>query len=334
MATRRYNPYDLEIIEQEILGPSNLRFKRNAANEIAEFRGLNGIKEGIYDVENVPARQVTEAEMLESLYAARRAEKEFMRTGKRVLETDGKDFSNDIDYERSDILSNLLTNEALSFIAKRGMHGAAMGDRDTKVTTVRDMLNKGTYYRDPYTGASIQNILVDQGHLEAAKDGGTRLRPENSLVNQWLQATEGAERLAAIDVAIDRVGAARALNKFSVDEILDSPEMAKVFNHSIGKKVLDRAQKNANLIHFSGLNDTMNVDERKLTSPQSNMRVPVRKAGENPAILELASGSRKESPGDSKERGLYIDSGGGDVSIGQDVLRSNGNGKHKNGNGH
>jgi len=248
---RRYNPYDLEIIEREILGPSNLRFKRNQANEIAEFRGLNGIKEGIYDVENVPARQVTEAEMLESLYAARRAEKEFMRTGERILETDGKDFSNDIDYERSDILSNLLTTEALSFIAKRGMHGAAMGDRDTKVNTVRDMLHKGTYYRDPYTGAGIHNILVDQGHLEAAKDGGTRLRPENSLANQWLQATEGAERLAAIDVAIDRVGAARALNSFSVDEILDSPEMAEAFNHSIGKKVLDRAQKNANVIDFS-----------------------------------------------------------------------------------
>ena len=248
---KRYNPYDLEIIEREILSPSNLRFKRNEANEIAEFRGVNGIKEGIYDVENVAARQVTEAEMLESLYAARRAEKEFMRTGERVLETDGRDFSNDIDFERSDILSNLLTTEALSFIAKRGMHGAAMGDRDTKVNTVRDMLHKGTYYRDPYTGARIHNILVDQGHLEAAKDGGTRLRPENSLANQWLQATEGAERLAAIDVAIDRVGAAKALNSFSVDEILDSPEMAKIFSYADGKKVLDRAQKNANVIDFS-----------------------------------------------------------------------------------
>ena len=231
--------------------PSNLRFKRDDNGNIAEFRGTSITKEGIYDVENVPARAVTEAEMLESLDAARRAEKEFMRTGKRALETDGKDFSNDIDYERSDIISNLLTSKALNFIAKRGMHGAATGDRDTKVTTVRDMLHKGTYYRDPYTGARIQNILVDQGHLEAAKDGGTRLRPENSLVNQWLQATEGAERLAAIDVAIDRVGAARALNTYSVDEILDSPEMAEAFNHSIGKKVLDRAQKNANVIDFN-----------------------------------------------------------------------------------
>jgi hypothetical protein len=248
---KKYDPYSLEVIEREILAPSNLRFKRDDNGNIAEFRGTSITKEGIYNVENEGARDVTEEEMLESLYAARRAEKEFIRTGERVLETDGKDFSNDIDYERSEILSNLLTNEALQFIAKRGMHGKATGDRNNKVNIVKDMLHKGTYYRDPYTGARIQNILVDQGHLEANKLGGTRLRPENSLVNQWLQATEGPERLAAIDVAIDRVGAARALNSFSVDEILDSPEMAEAFNHSIGKKVLDRAQKNANVIDFS-----------------------------------------------------------------------------------
>ena len=67
-----------------------------------------------------------------------------------------------------------------------------------------------------------------------------------------------------------------------------------------------------------------------------SMRVPVRKAGARPEILELVSGKRTDSPGDSKERGLYIDSGGGDVNIGEGVLRSNGNGngKHRNGNGH
>lgn len=82
---------------------------------------------------------------------------------------------------------------------------------------------------------------------------------------------------------------------------------------------------------------TVDKGERKLTSKKSIMKSPLRMAGTSPEAaraLELASGKRTDSPGDSKERALYIDSGGGDVSIGEGVLKSNGNGKHKNGNGH
>lgn len=76
-------------------------------------------------------------------------------------------------------------------------------------------------------------------------------------------------------------------------------------------------------------------DERKLTSDEFIINTPVRRmAGTRPEMVEIASGRRTDSPGDSKERALYINSGGGDVAIGQDVLRSNGNGKHKNGNRH
>lgn len=75
-------------------------------------------------------------------------------------------------------------------------------------------------------------------------------------------------------------------------------------------------------------------DERKLTSEESIMKSPERMAGTRPEMVDIASGTRSDSPGDSKERALYINSGGGNVSIGHDVLRSNGNGKHKNGNGH
>ena len=72
-------------------------------------------------------------------------------------------------------------------------------------------------------------------------------------------------------------------------------------------------------------------DERKLTSEESIMKSPERMAGTRPEMVDIASGKRNDSPGDSKERALYINSGGGNVSIGHDVLRSNGNGKHKNG---
>ncbi len=80
--------------------------------------------------------------------------------------------------------------------------------------------------------------------------------------------------------------------------------------------------------------DKITKGERKLTSKDSIMKVPARMAGTRPEMVELASGTRSDSPGDSKERALYINSGGGNVTIGHDVLRSNGNGKHKNGNGH
>jgi len=82
---------------------------------------------------------------------------------------------------------------------------------------------------------------------------------------------------------------------------------------------------------------TVDKGERKLTSKKSIMKSPLQMAGSRPEAaraLELASGTRTDSPGDSKERALYINSGGGDVSIGEGVLRSNGNGKHKNGNRH
>lgn len=77
-------------------------------------------------------------------------------------------------------------------------------------------------------------------------------------------------------------------------------------------------------------------DERKLTPKKSIMNYPLRMAGTSPEAvkaIELASGKRTDSPGDSKERALYINSGGGDVSIGEGVLRSNGNGKDKHKNG-
>ncbi len=79
---------------------------------------------------------------------------------------------------------------------------------------------------------------------------------------------------------------------------------------------------------------TVDKGERKLTSKQSIMKSPLRMAGTRPEMVEIASGKRTDSPGDSKERALYINSGGGDVSIGEGVLRSNGNGKHKDDNGH
>ena len=86
------------------------------------------------------------------------------------------------------------------------------------------------------------------------------------MVNQWLQATEGPERLAAIEVAIDRVGGARALSKFSEEQMLDSPEMKKIFSYADGRKVLDRAIKNSNVIDFS-----KNSADNEITAGLANL---------------------------------------------------------------
>ena len=49
--------------------------------------------------------------------------------------------------------------------------------------------------------------------------------------------------------------------------------------------------------------------------------------------LTAGAGLRSDSPGTSRERVLHIDSGGGDVAIGEGVLRSSGKNGNGNGNG-
>lgn len=100
-----------------------------------------------------------------------------------------------------------------------------------------------------------------------------------------------------------------------------------------GKKFPEAQEANNELFSkvFTYPTSRMVEDERQLTPKKSIMKTPSRMAGTRPEMVELASGKRTDSPGDSKERALYINSGGGDVSIGEGVLRSNGNGKHKNG---
>ena len=65
-----------------------------------------------------------------------------------------------------------------------------------------------------------------------------------------------------------------------------------------------------------------------LTEYYANQSQPRRMAGD--VLSALVQGStRTDSPGANRERALVIDSGGGDVVIGEDVLRTN----CKNGNG-
>jgi hypothetical protein len=85
-----------------------------------------------------------------------------------------------------------------------------------------------------------------------------------------------------------------------------------------------------------------NVSEREtmnlLNLAQELQGTNKRFASEDPLIRAILSNTtgestRTDSPGSNRERALNIDSGGGDVNIGEGVLRSNGKNGNGNGNG-
>lgn len=223
----RSSAYSLERMEDELLAPANLRFVRDNNGDIADVSSSNGRKEGALAIEAVKADDYTPELLYSALDAAERSEREFMRTGKREMTGGENGTMDNIDFERALILCNLLDNKSLSMLSARGMHGKATGDRMAKVDAATDLLYKGSYNRDLYTNASTIGVAKDQGHLESNKSGGTRLRPEVALVNQWLQATEGEDRLKAINQARVRMNAAKTFGT----EVLNDSSIAGLMKH-------------------------------------------------------------------------------------------------------
>jgi len=220
----RSSAYSLERMEDELLTPANLRFVRDSNGDIADVSSSNARKEGALAIEAVEPDAYTPELLYAALDAAERSEREFMRTGVRQMTGGENGTMNNIDFERAVILSNLLDEPSLAMLSARGMHGKSTGDRMAKVDAVTDLLYKGSYNRDLYTNASTMGVAKDQGHLESNKSGGTRLRPEVALVNQWLQATEGEDRLKAINQARVRMGAAKTFGP----EVLNDPLISRL----------------------------------------------------------------------------------------------------------
>jgi hypothetical protein len=304
--------YSLAAIERDLLVPLNLKFKRDANGEIANFTSSRAGVEGSRAVESTTPEGYTPQQLLRGLNDARVAEKEFLKTGERNLTAGENPDKSNIDYERAEILANLLTGESLETLATRGLHGKRAGDRSEKINAVIDYLYKGSYGRDLYTNTPILGAASDQGHLESNSRGGVRLRPELALINQMLGDSEGAERLARIDQAERRIKAAGSFNdKMMNDADIQHLLQYKDFQNMIAKQP-DRAMK------YGYSPDQPLVD---------------RFAGDHDLARAIMTSMRKESPGDNKDRSLVIDSGGGDVHIGEGVLRTNGqngnsNGKH------
>lgn len=194
------NDYSLAAIERDILRPNNLRFVRDENGEIADVTSSRKGVEGSLAIETTEPAPMTPRIAEMALEGAKRAEREYMRTGKREMigNIENPDSSN-LDFERSVIIANLLDGPSLELLAARGMHGKSPGDRMAKADIVASLLHRGSYGYDPYTGAPILGTSQDQGHLESNSRGGKRLRPESSIINQYLTDTENKERLRMIE---------------------------------------------------------------------------------------------------------------------------------------
>jgi len=232
------NDYSLERMEEELLKPANLRFKRDAEGNIADVTSrITGV-EGSLAIEVSEAEKYTPELLLRALDGAERAEKEFMRTGQRNLSINEKPSINNIDFERAVILANLLDGDSLKLLASRGLHNKPAGNRMAKVDAVSDLLYKATYGRDLYTDTPLLGVQQDQGHLESNSRGGVRLRPENALVNQWLGDTEGEARLQAIAQARIRMNAAKNFEP----SMLDSPEIQRFLKFADFREMVDKQE--------------------------------------------------------------------------------------------
>lgn len=256
-------------------------------------------------------------------------------TGERVIKLNGP-MRNQYYYDRSNMaLGKWLEgggtgfNEPSSNVIIPGM-GYEL-EHDNPFSKSIDVLkSKSGYYSD--TPENTAGFLNQPENSEKAE-----MDPTDYFYQRRLHAI-------AADAGIDLNGVIKAKNnqELSGEEAL--MEIMERDNRSIYKKGTDDIKNEINKELVKRTHNLSKPAVYELLSKgvqlkddvAQSMRVPVRKAGARPEILELASGKRAESPGDSKERGLYIDSGGGDVNIGEGVLRSNGNGngKHRNGNGH
>ena len=274
----------------DLLAANNLKLVSDAEGKPV----LNtSAKAGLISVEPVEADSYTPQALYAALTGAERAEKEFMKTGKRVIETDNK--PKDSDYALARLIATHLTGDSLKMLASRGLHGRYAGDRVKMEEAVQDLLYKGSFGRDLYTNTYTGNMPTQMGHTTANSLGGVELRPELAAINTSLKDSEGQERLEAIRRKRVQLNAMKAIEENP--EILQDPDVARLV-----------------------MGDTTFVKDLLAKAANYGFNVGNQAAGDS---------SRVDSPGANRDKALVINSEGGDVNIGEGALRSNGNGNGK-----
>jgi hypothetical protein len=214
----------------------------------------------------------------------------------------------------------LINPGAITDVASRGFrHPSRVSTDDLSEKLLEDIYQIGSG-RDPETGAAFTLQDKQSGHKE-----DDNLRPELG---------HSIDNIAQQSRIVNQVTADSAKNRSSVSpkykSIVDQRKKAlELINSQYNKGYKDTVytDDNDSDIYGSALDDLIKQTRSELIMDTN------RKAGDVPildAYRQAISGStRADSPGANRERSLVIDSGGGDVTIEEGVLRSNG----KNGNG-
>jgi hypothetical protein len=205
----------------DVLNANNLKFATNDSGQVQ----LNlGRQVGMLDVDNTPAEPLTPKALYDTLDGQERAEKEYMRTGKRPLAIDNK--PKDSDYNVARLIASHLTNKSLKKLADRGLHGAYAGNRAKMEEAVADLLYKGTFGRDLYTNTYTGNMPTQMGHTFQNIRGGKISRQELAAINMTLKALEGEEKLNAI--AQKRRQLNGMTNLQNNPELINDPDIARL----------------------------------------------------------------------------------------------------------
>ena len=221
----------------DLLAANNLKF-------VTDDRGKPVLdmsrKRGIVSVEPTEPSPYTPSALYAALNGAERAEKEFMRTGQRPLAIDNR--PKDSDYAAARLIAAHLTNDSLKKLASRGLHGRHAGDRAVMEKAVADLIYKGSFGRDLYTGAPIVGMDTQMGHTTANSLGGTDLRQELAAINMSLHDSEGADRLEAIRRKKVQLDAMKAIE--ANPELLNDPEIQRLVmgDKTFVKDLLQKAE--------------------------------------------------------------------------------------------
>ena len=205
----------------DVLAANNLKF---AADKQGKPLLDMSKGQGMLTIEATDPEPLTPSALYAALRGAREAEKEFMKTGERKLSIDSK--RKDSDYEVARLIASHLTNNSLKMLANRGLHGRYAGDRVKMEDAVSDLLYKGSFGRDLYTGAPIAGMETQMGHTTANSLGGTDLRQELAAINMSLHDSEGLDRLEAIRRKEIQLNAMNAIE--SNPELLKDPEIQRL----------------------------------------------------------------------------------------------------------
>lgn len=172
------------------------------------------------------------------------------------------------------------------------------------------------------TNTRVESGADNSNYMD--KEGQELVERNNNLLDQSKSKLGGKvvdqmEEDIKMQILADSIEDPAEKARFMVDTGMATPDDVNLATYDAADSILDKIQKS----------NITRIRQYDTVGPGMTNR---KFAGDNDLARAILASMREDSPGDNKERALVVDSGGGDVSIGQGVLRTNG--KNGNGNGH